>query len=109
MQVVAEVDVPQQANLGASDTQVYRLLALEGLQDPGNLVRAFLHQARSSAQLLTQHFQSSYHNLFETVTDAAHLCNVVMATPVCHMAKRRSERNSERKHANISTHLSVSC
>lgn len=82
MQVVAEVDVPQQVNLDTSDTQVHRLLALESLQDPGNLVRASLHQARSCPQLLTQHFQASYHNILKTVTDAAHLCKVVMTTPV---------------------------
>ena len=38
VQVVAEVDLPKPANLDAQQVKVHRLLALEGLQDPGNLV-----------------------------------------------------------------------
>lgn len=38
VQVVAEVDLPKPANLDAQEVKVHRLLALEGLQDPGNLV-----------------------------------------------------------------------
>ena len=38
LQVVAEVDIPEPANLSPQKVKVHRLLALEGLQDPGNLV-----------------------------------------------------------------------
>ena len=39
MQAVAEVDMPKSVNLSeANGKQLQRLLVLEGLQDPGNLV-----------------------------------------------------------------------
>lgn len=38
VQVVAEVDTPKKADLAAYKPRLQRLLALEGLQDPGNLV-----------------------------------------------------------------------
>ena len=38
VQVVAEIDLPKPAKLDAQKVRVHRLLALEGLQDPGNLV-----------------------------------------------------------------------
>jgi len=44
VQAVAEVDLPKFANLSdANSTSLQRLLVLEGLQDPGNLVNTLTH------------------------------------------------------------------
>jgi len=44
VQAVAEVDLPKFANLSdANSTSLQRLLVLEGLQDPGNLVHTLTH------------------------------------------------------------------